>query len=305
MVTPQTDFPLSGIYAAAVTPLTPELGPDLDALPGLLEHLARRGCHGALLMGTTGEGPSFSVAERREVFRAALAWRDTARTGFRIMAGTGCADLTDTMDLTRAAFDLGVDAVVTLPAFFFKGVSPDGIAAYFVHVLRKAVPRDGRLLAYHFPQVAGVGVPDESIAKLREAFPQQFAGMKDSSDDLAHTLATALKFPDFGVFAGSDSILTEALNGGAVGGITALANITSPFNRAVWDAHAKGETAPEAQTKLNRARQIVKGMNLAQVNKAMLAELFGFPLWSVRPPLEPLAREQTMKLMEELGALVK
>jgi 4-hydroxy-tetrahydrodipicolinate synthase len=256
-------------------------------------------------MGTTGEGPSFSVAERREVFRTALNWRNSAQKEFRIMAGTGCADLTDTIDLTRAAFDLGVDAVVTLPAFFFQGVSPDGIAAYFVHVIRKAVPRDGRLLAYHFPQVSGVGVPDESVAKLREAFPQQFAGMKDSSDDLAHTLATAQKFPDYGVFAGSDSILSESLNGGAVGGITALANITSPLNRAVWDAHARGESAPEAQAKLNRARQIVKGMNLARVNKAMLAELFGFPLWPVRPPLEPLPKEQTRQLVEALGPLVR
>jgi 4-hydroxy-tetrahydrodipicolinate synthase len=299
-----TEFPLAGIYAAAVTPLTAELGLDLDALPALLAHLAQRGCHGALLMGTTGEGPSFSVAERREVFRAALAWRASTRTDFRIMAGTGCADLPDTIELTRAAFDLGADAVVTLPAFFFKGVSPAGIAAYFLHVLRKAVPGGGRLLAYHFPQAAGVGVPDESIARLREVFPRQFAGMKDSSDDLPHTLATAQKFPGFGVFAGSDSILTEALAGGAVGGITALANITSPLNRAVWDAYARGGAAPEAQAKLNRARQIVKGMNLAQVNKAMLAEVFGFPLWAVRPPLERLSKEQTTKLVEALGELV-
>jgi hypothetical protein len=56
-------LPLSGVFAAAVTPLTPDLSPDLEALPPLLEFLADRGCHGALVLGTTGEGPSFTVAE--------------------------------------------------------------------------------------------------------------------------------------------------------------------------------------------------------------------------------------------------
>lgn len=56
---------LSGVYAAAVTPLKPDFSPDLEAIPHLLGFLAGRGCHGALVLGTTGEGPSFSPAERR------------------------------------------------------------------------------------------------------------------------------------------------------------------------------------------------------------------------------------------------
>src|SRR4051812_33442546 len=87
---------LRGIYAAAVTPLESSGQPALGALPALLEHLASRGCHGALVLGTTGEGPSFSVAERKAVIREAVAYRDAARRPFRILAGTGCASLSDT-----------------------------------------------------------------------------------------------------------------------------------------------------------------------------------------------------------------
>jgi 4-hydroxy-tetrahydrodipicolinate synthase len=55
---------LKGVYAAAVTPMRKDYSPDLKAIPGLLEFLDQRGCHGALLLGTTGEGPSFSFDER-------------------------------------------------------------------------------------------------------------------------------------------------------------------------------------------------------------------------------------------------
>src|SRR4051812_5864862 len=102
-IAPQSND-LRGIYAAAVTPLDSAGRPAVDALPGLLEHLATRGCHGALLLGTTGEGPSFSIAERKAVIREAVAYRDASRRPFKILAGTGCASLSDTIELTRAAF---------------------------------------------------------------------------------------------------------------------------------------------------------------------------------------------------------
>ena len=56
--------PLSGVYAASLTPLKADYSLDLDSVPVYLDFLAKRGCHGALLLGTTGEGPSFSPAER-------------------------------------------------------------------------------------------------------------------------------------------------------------------------------------------------------------------------------------------------
>ena len=294
---------LAGVFAAAVTPLTADLQLDLSALPGLLEFLGGRGCHGALLLGTTGEGPSFSVRERADIFREAARWRAASRPDFKLLAGTGCANLADTIDLTRAAFELGVDGVVTLPAFYYKGVGPEGIAAYFERIVQEAVPAEGRLLVYHIPQVSGVGIPPQSVARLRERFPRQIVGMKDSEDNLAHTLATTQAFPGFRVFAGSDSIFADALAGGAVGCITALCNVLSPLNRAVWEAHLRGTTAPEGQAALTLARQIVKGLNGPAAMKSALADLFGFPRWGVRPPLEPLSVEQSHRLMEELAAL--
>jgi 4-hydroxy-tetrahydrodipicolinate synthase len=295
---------LRGIYAAAVTPLDASGQPHLGALPALLDHLSRRGCHGALVLGTTGEGPSFSVVERKAVIREAVAYRNAARRPFKVLAGTGCANLSDTIDLTHAAFDLGVDGVVTLPAFFYKGVEPAGLAAYFEQVVRAAVPADGRLLVYHIPQVSGVGIPPETVAALRQRLPAQVYGMKDSQDDRPHLLSTIEQFPGFHVFAGSDSLLTDGLAAGGGGGITALANITSPLNRAIWDAHQAGGTAPEAQAALVQARTAVRGLNGPAATKAALADLFNFPLWPVRPPLQSLSAEQRSTLSAALAALL-
>jgi 4-hydroxy-tetrahydrodipicolinate synthase len=302
-IAPQSND-LRGIYAAAVTPLDSSGRPALDAFPRLLEHLASRGCHGALLLGTTGEGPSFSVSERKAVIREALLYRDASRQSFKILAGTGCASLSDTIELTRAAFDLGVDGVVTLPAFFYKGVDAAGLAAYFEQVVQAAMPADGRLLVYHIPQVSGVAIPAQTVAALRERLPQQVYGMKDSQDDRTHLLDTIEQFPGFQVFAGSDSLLSEALSAGGVGGITALSNVTSPLNRAIWDAHQAGGAAPEAQAALVRARAAVLGLSGPAAMKAALAELFGFPDWPVRPPLQPLSPEQRRTFTEALAALL-
>src|SRR5512144_2813317 len=122
--------PLAGIYAAAVTPLKPDLSPDLDSVHLLLDFLAGRGCHGALLFGTTGEGPSFSAAERGEVWQIAAKWRDS-RPSFRLLAGTGSPSLTETEELNRRAFDLGFDAVVSLPPYYYRKASDEGLFRWF------------------------------------------------------------------------------------------------------------------------------------------------------------------------------
>ena len=99
---------LAGVFAAAVTPMKTDFSPDLDAIPPLLDFLANRGCNGVLLLGTTGEGPSFSPEERAEICRSALQIRQD-HPCCKLLAGTGTPSLTETISLTRTAFDLGFD----------------------------------------------------------------------------------------------------------------------------------------------------------------------------------------------------
>jgi len=117
---------IKGVYAASITPLKKDFSPDLGSLPGYLDFLARRGCHGALLLGTTGEGPSFSTKQRTEIFKAALEVRQEWPE-FRLLAGTGTPSLDETEGLTKAVFDLGFDGAVTLPPYYFRASEEDGL----------------------------------------------------------------------------------------------------------------------------------------------------------------------------------
>ena len=294
---------LAGVYAAAVTPLKADFSPDLEAIPPLLDFFAGRGCHGALMLGTTGEGPSFSPDERLQILRAALDVR-TEHPAFRLLAGTGTPSLTETIGLTRTAFDLGYEAVVVLPPYYFRNVTEDGLFAYFSELIRRAFPEDGRLLIYHIPSLTGVALPLSLLKRLKEAFPRQFVGLKDSShqEDFARQMGDSFG-EDLAVLTGTDSFLQLALESHAIGCITAPANLISPDLRRVWDDCQAGVAETQSQEHVAAIRHILeKYAPFPPILKALLARLHGFPLWPVRPPLIEVSAEKGEQALVEMEA---
>lgn len=299
-----SQHPLAGVYAAAVTPLDHASKLDLDSVPALMKFLAARGCHGALFFGTTGEGPSFSPSERESLLRTVRAYRNIV-PGFRLLAGTGTPSLSETIDLTKFAFELGYDGVVVLPPYYFRKASDDGLFNWFSELINKAVPPDRYLLGYHFPNVAGIGFSIELLARLKEAFPVQFAGIKDSSHDPALASALGKKFgADLAVFTGTDSYVQLAMQNQAAGCITAPANLISPDLREVWDAMNEDRDASEAQIRVTAQRHLLeKYPPFPPTLKALLHRLHGLPRWSVKPPLEEMPAELEEQALQELEGL--
>jgi 4-hydroxy-tetrahydrodipicolinate synthase len=277
---------LQGVFAAVVTPLQPDLTPDLDGLDHLLRFLAGRGCHGVLLTGTTGEGPSFSREERVSIFQVAAKTRQSIDQ-FTILAGTGTPSLEDTAYITKAAFDLGFDGVVVLPPYYFRKASEPGLFNWFSYLLDRAVPQDGSLLVYHIPPVTGIGFSIELLSRLKDAFPDRFAGIKDSSGDpdYARSLGARLG-SDLVILNGNDRLFSLALQTGASGCITAIANLLSPMHRQIWDNFQLGEADDLLQDKLSAAREALdRYPPFPPLIKFLLSHLHGFPLWKVKPPL--------------------
>jgi 4-hydroxy-tetrahydrodipicolinate synthase len=306
--------PLAGVYAAAVTPLRAaspngdkaDSSFDFEAVPVLLRFLASRGCHGALIFGTTGEGPSFSPSERESFLRSVRAFREEV-PGFRLLAGTGTPSLSETIDLTRLAFELGYDGVVVLPPYYFRKTSDDGLFDWFSELIRKAVPADKYLLGYHIPGVTGIGFSLDLLARLKDAFPQQFAGIKDSSHDESYAVELGERFgPDLAVFSGTDSHFHLALQNGASGAITAPANILSPGLREIWDLYQAGKDPSEVQARVAEQRHILeKYMPFPPSLKAVMNRLFELPRWTVKPPLETINQELEEKALEEIESILK
>ncbi len=297
---------LSGLYAAALTPLNPDLAPDLDAIPTLMDFYANRGLDGVLMLGTTGEGPSFSPPERAEILKAALAVRQD-HPDFKLMAGTGTPSLDETSQLNKTAFDLGYDAVVTLPPFYFMNASEDGLFSWFSEVFKRSVPSDGSLLGYHFPKVSGVPLSLSLLKRLQDAFPNQFAGLKDSSGDFNHAKSLVKELsPDSLILVGSDRLLGPGLAEGCSGAITALATLNSPDLRRVWDAFHNNEDWKPIQAEVDAGRDISDKFQPAPAFlKALLPKLHQLPDWPVRPPLEDFDEKTAEQALAEWQSLTQ
>jgi 4-hydroxy-tetrahydrodipicolinate synthase len=281
---------LKGIFAAALTPLDEKGSLQAAGYQEYLGFLMQRGCHGALIMGTTGEGPSLSPSERADLMHLAAQFRQS-NPDFRLLAGTGTPSLTETIELTCIAFDLNFDAVVVLPPYYFRNATEDGLFAWFQNLIEAAVPQGRRLLGYHIPSVSGVPLKISLLERLWNAFGDRFAGIKDSSGDAEHARALGRHFgANLTVFTGNDRLLTHALEHNASGCITAMANLTSPDLRRIWDAHLAGDMNQEAQTRLISARtEMEKYGPFPPFLKSLIHNIHGLPRWYVRPPLIELS----------------
>jgi len=282
---------LAGIYAAALTPMKADFSPDIEDVRLLLEFLEKRGCHGALLLGSTGEGPSFSYEERIAIMQAGCEYKQI-HPHFRLLAGTGTPSLTETIALTQAAFSLGCDGVVVLPPYYYRKVNEDGLFAWFSEVLNKAVPPEGYLLGYHIPPVTGIHFSMDLLARLKKAFPVKFAGIKDSSGDANFAKELGERFgKELLVLTGNDRLFKLALDSYAGGCITALANLYSPLLRRIWDETQRSISSDQTQRQITLLRTVLDNYSpYPPILKAMLSNQHNFPLWAVRPPMVPVQK---------------
>jgi len=290
----------SGVYAAALTPLSPDYTPDIKVISHFMEFLASRGCHGALILGTTGEGPSFSPAEKYEILRSALEVKKI-HPGFVMLAGTGTPSLGETVELTRTAFELGYDGVVVLPPYYFRNVSEDGLYTWYSEVIKNAVPANNALFGYHIPQLTGIPLSLDLLARLKTVYPDRLAGVKDSSGDPVQAIKLGQTFgKDLLVLNGNDILFSLALENSASGCITAMANLYSPDLNQIWNSHLNGIPTIEAQSRVSKTRKIFdRYPPNPPLYKAMLAHFFDLPRWNVRPPLVPLTKEIEEKVISE------
>jgi 4-hydroxy-tetrahydrodipicolinate synthase len=255
-----------------------------------------------LLLGTTGEGPSFSPPQRQIILESAIHVREV-HPQFRLLAGTGTPSLDETIYLTKIAFDLGYDGVVVLPPYYYRKAGDEGLFTWFSLILKKAVPQDGCLLGYHIPAVSGVFLSLDLLERLKAHFPQSFAGLKDSSGDPDFARALAQCFgDDLAVLTGHDSLFSHALSLGVAGCITAPANLFSPLLRHIWDQHLDQNTDLEAQDRIDIIRKTLDSHPpYPPLIKALLNRLHGFPLWPVCPPLRPQSAEGINQVVNALN----
>ncbi len=284
---------LSGVWAASVTPLTPTLGIDHARFATHVQWLLDSGCDGVAVFGSTGEANSFSVSERTE---AVDALAGAGIEMHRIVVGAGACALPDAVALSRHAVQQGCAAVLVTPPFYYKGVSDDGIFAFFEGLVEGVGSDALRIVLYHFPRLVAVGFSEELIARLVARWPVETAALKDSSGDLARMKRLVARHPSLAVLAGNEKLLLDLLEAGGAGCLTASANLTSRLAAEVFRGRV-----PEAQVRLTAYREALSGAPFVPGLKLLLAEESGHGGWlAIRPPLEGLTEEAGRAFVEEV-----
>ncbi len=303
MTDPQTAVPkrISGVLAPVLTPFRPDLSPDPARLLAHCRWLLGHGCAGLAPFGTTSEANSLSVDERERLLDALV---DGGIPPERLVPGTGCCALPDTVRLTAHAVRRGCAGVLVLPPFYYKGVSDDGLFRSFAELVERVGDPRLRVYLYHIPPVAQVGLGPALVERLLAAYPRAIAGMKDSSGDLANTRAMLERFAarGFDVFVGSERFLLAGLRGGGVGCITATANVNAVAIDRLF-REWRSPSAERLQDDVNAIRGAIERVPVIPALKAILAHHAGDPGWeTLRPPLVALAPAQREALLADLAA---
>jgi 4-hydroxy-tetrahydrodipicolinate synthase len=275
------------------------------------------------VFGTNSEANSLAAEERSTLLDALVA---AGIDPSRMMPGTGCCSMTETVELTTHAVKHGCAGVLMLPPFYYKDVSEEGLYRYFSEVVQRVGDTHLKIYLYHIPPVAIVGISPNLVERLLKAYPNAIAGMKDSSGDWNNTKTFLSAFAQngFDVFVGSESFLLANMRNGGVGTISATANVnpaaihklyakldplTQPTLHEDLDPPSREDTARQEvlQARLNVVREVFSNRKFPSMIAALkqaIAIYRNDPEWTrVRPPLVELTKEQAKLLAAELKAI--
>ena len=301
---PATSLPIHGVFCASATPVLEDGTPDHAAFATHCQALLDEGCDGIALLGTTGEANSFSIAQRQALLDKVIASGISAQ---RLLPGTSQTNVADTVALMRHAVEAGVKATVVLPPFYYKGVSDEGLFRFYAEAIEGVGRDDLRVVLYHIPPIAQVGLSVELVGRLLEAFPGIVVGIKDSSGKLESMQQFASTFEDFSVLAGADPFMLPLLRSGGAGCITSSSNLIGKHLRVVfdnWFDDSQSDKVDAAQARINAWRDLSNAYVQLPTIKAMLAKRRNHAGWTrVRPPLVELTPAELDLVWAKMAAL--
>ncbi len=292
-------LPASGVWTPVLMPVDENY--DID-VARFLEHaklMLNCGCHGLAIFGTTSEANSFSVDERKALVEAAF---EGGIAPDRVMVGTGCCALTDSVELTRHAVSLGCKKVLVLPPFYYKNMSDAGLFRSYAELIERSDDPELKIFLYHFPQLSGVPITYGLIEMLLKDYSGVVAGLKDSSGDWNNTAELLRRFPGFAVFPGSETYMLQGLRAGGAGCITATANANAHAIRSVYDAWQKDDGETDAlNERIVAVRTAIAKYPLVPALKFLASGFRQDPSWRrVRPPMLPLSHAEGADLLKRL-----
>ena len=281
---------IKGIYAASMSIFKEDFSLNLEQTKKHAENLIDKGCHGVVILGSTGQAQLISVKEKMELIEHLS--NSSQKNNFII--GTGNNSLTETINMMKHSKENGFNLFLLMPPAYYQ-YGDEGAYIYYSKIIDK-VP-DCKIILYNFEKLCGYAFSIDVVERLAKDFPNQIVGVKDST----YNLYEKLKINNFLIFLGSETKLLKGLELGCNGIISAVCNVTAPIARKVYDDF------------MNKKPQIVNE-KLCAIRKAfdkynLISALHSFKLNEnsvynkLLPPLMLLNEKDHRQLLSELKSL--
>lgn len=284
---------LNGIIAAMTTPLTVEEKVNEQELRNQVNRFIKAGIHSLFRLGTNGEFYALSFEEKLKVISIVV---DETKGRVPVLAGTGCITTKETIELTKKAKELGVDAVSVISPYF-AGCSQEVLYNHF-STLADSV--DIPIILYNIPARTGVNIDYTTVVKLAKI--KNIVGIKDSSGNFDNVLRYIEETPeDFIVLSGNDSLILWTLMAGGNGGISGISNILPEIMVSIYEEWKKGDfkKSKKAQDSIRAIRDTLKWGNPNSIVK-FATNLIGNPVGPAKAPFNVDSKEIEVKLLKVL-----
>ncbi len=295
---------LTGLIAATYTPFHEDGSLNADLIGPMIDHMISRGVSGFYICGSTGEGESLTMEERKLVAETTVS---AARSRVPVVVQAGHNSIDSACELARHAGEIGADAISTLPPTYFKPSTPELLMDYIAKVAGCAP--DLPYYYYHIPRLSGVAFDTVNLLQLAKEQVPSFAGIKFSDFFLAEMMACQ-EFDDgrFDILFGSDEMILGALATGAKGAVGSCYGFAAPLWLKIIESFEAGEIE-EAQAWMRKAARLVRlvagdpGPFQACV-KQVIWPMLGFDVGGLRlpqPKMNQGAIDQSKRWLDETG----
>lgn len=284
---------LGEVITAMVTPFNQELEVDLGLAHKLMEHLVSNGSDGILISGTTGESPTLDDEEKLNLFKYA---QENFGAQAKIIAGTGSNDTRHTVELSKRAEQLGVDALLIVTPYYNKP-SPEGLYRHFEAVASGvSLP----IIVYNVPSRTGSNIDAETCIRLSGI--DNIIGVKEASGNLSQISEIAkAKSREFLIYSGNDCDTLPVLSIGGQGVISVASHLVGNQIKKMVGAFKRGDVM-QAQNINNDLMDFFKvifiSSNPVPIKEAL--NLTGLKVGKTRLPLWSLEEKKKDRLIDTL-----
>ena len=281
---------IQGIYAASLTVFNEDLSLNAEKTISHADFLINNGCHGVVLLGSTGQSQLISISEKIKLINSI----SQSKNFDKFIIGTGSNSLGDTINLIKISMSLNLNYFLIMPPAYYK-YTDKNVIEYFSRIINSV--SDCKIILYNFEKLAGYKFSLNCVEELKNRFPDQIVGIKDST----YNIYDKYKKNELSILVGSEEKLLSGLKAGCHGVISATCNVTSKIARKLYDDFHSNETQ-KLNEKICNIRKAFNRYNLISGLHSYMSQKN--PIFkNVLPIIDLLPKSEEKKLFEELKKL--